>query len=233
MADIPVQAPFQPLGKFAVIKSEHIGHNNKALSTVLDEYTDELNNKANETDVYTKEQTDDLVVVGNESAIKENTKIFAKENDDVIEIPTMEDIVGRDEMISLLEGKVDAEPGKGLISDTEKAQIATNTTNISKKANSADVYTKSQVDTALSSKANSADVYTKTQMDTSLSAKANASSVYTKTQIDTSLASKMDASKISVLTTAAYEALPEATKKNGTIYMQYDEAMALVAGDDE
>ena len=48
------------------------------------------------------------------------------------------------------------------------------------KANSSDVYTKTQVDTSLGLKANSSDVYTKTQVDTPLGLKANSSNVYTK-----------------------------------------------------
>lgn len=41
------------------------------------------------------------------------------------------------------------------------------------KANSADVYSKTEVDTALSGKANTSDVYTKGEVDTKLSGKAN------------------------------------------------------------
>ena len=41
------------------------------------------------------------------------------------------------------------------------------------KANSADVYTKGEVDTALTGKANTSDVYTKGEVDTALSGKAN------------------------------------------------------------
>ena len=58
---------------------------------------------------------------------------------------------------------------------------------LGKKANSADVYTKTETDTKLSTKANSADVYTKTEADTKLSTKANSTDVYTKTQIDSIL----------------------------------------------
>ena len=71
---------------------------------------------------------------------------------------------------------------------------------IAAKANAADVYTKTQVDSSqsaqdatIAAKANSADVYTKTQVDSSqsaqdatIAAKANSSDVYTKTQVDSS-----------------------------------------------
>jgi hypothetical protein len=68
-------------------------------------------------------------------------------------------------------------------------------TAVSPKANSADVYTKTQTDSnisnAVSSKANSSDVYTKTQSDsnlnTGLNLKADKTSVYTTSQIDTKI----------------------------------------------
>lgn len=70
------------------------------------------------------------------------------------------------------------------------AQIKTN------KANVSDVYTKSQVDSALSGKANTTDVYTKTQVDNALSGKANTSDVYNKTQVNNLLTAKADASNV-------------------------------------
>ena len=51
---------------------------------------------------------------------------------------------------------------------------------INKKANSADVYSKTDTDNLLANKANAADVYTKTEADNLLNAKADASAVYTK-----------------------------------------------------
>ena len=69
-------------------------------------------------------------------------------------------------------------------------------TQLSSKANAADVYSKSVVDTALSAKANAADVYTKTEVDTALSAKANAADVYTKTEVDTALSAKANAADV-------------------------------------
>lgn len=73
---------------------------------------------------------------------------------------------------------------------------------INDKANISDVYTKSQIDSALSTrdteistKANASDVYTKTQIDSDFSArdtqintKANISDVYTKSDVDSALA---------------------------------------------
>ena len=85
------------------------------------------------------------------------------------------------------DGKVSADQVQALISD---------------KANISDVYTKSQVDSALSTrdaqintKANTSDVYTKSQVDsalstrdTEISTKANTSDVYTKSDVDNALA---------------------------------------------
>ena len=85
------------------------------------------------------------------------------------------------------DGKVSADQVQALISD---------------KANISDVYTKSQVDSALSTrdaqintKANTSDVYTKSQVDsalstrdTEISTKANISDVYTKSDVDNALA---------------------------------------------
>lgn len=84
-------------------------------------------------------------------------------------------------------GKVSADQVQALISD---------------KANISDVYTKSQIDSALSTrdtqintKANASDVYTKSQIDsdfsardTQISTKANISDVYTKSDVDSALA---------------------------------------------
>lgn len=65
-------------------------------------------------------------------------------------------------------------------------------------------YHKSVVDTKLGTKANSADVYTKTQVytksetDTKLGAKANSADVYTKAQADSAITAKVNAAVASV-----------------------------------
>ena len=92
------------------------------------------------------------------------------------------------------------------IDGIDTSGIATNTTNISQntsdialKANSADVYTQSEIDTqqgtqdtAIALKANSADVYTQSEIDTqqgtqdtAIALKANSADVYTQSEIDT------------------------------------------------
>lgn len=66
------------------------------------------------------------------------------------------------------------------------------------------VYHKSVVDTKLGTKANSADVYTKSQVytkgetDTKLGAKANSEDVYTKAQADSAITAKVNAAVASV-----------------------------------
>lgn len=66
------------------------------------------------------------------------------------------------------------------------------------------VYHKSVVDTKLGTKANSADVYTKSQVytkgetDTKLGAKANSADVYTKAQADSAITEKVNAAVASV-----------------------------------
>ena len=67
---------------------------------------------------------------------------------------------------------------KGWI-DTAKSAL---TTEINKKANSADVYTKTQVNTELGKKANSADVYTKTETAQQISSYATTNKLITESQ---------------------------------------------------
>ena len=55
------------------------------------------------------------------------------------------------------------------------------------KANSSDVYTKTETDGLLNNKANANDVYSKTETDELLNNKANSSDVYTKSESDTGL----------------------------------------------
>lgn len=84
----------------------------------------------------------------------------------------------------------------------QDANFSTTITNaLAAKANSADVYTKTAMDTLLAGKADDAttlagygigDAYTKTEVDTALSAKADATSVYTKTEIDTNVYTKTE-----------------------------------------
>lgn len=79
--------------------------------------------------------------------------------------------------------------------------IANINTDLAKKANSADVYTKTAMDDLLDDKANKADVYTSTYIDTELAKKANTAdlgslavkSSVAKADLATALASELDA----------------------------------------
>lgn len=77
--------------------------------------------------------------------------------------------------------------------DTLEPRVKANEDALKLKANSADVYaktevyTKTEVDNAVGAKANSADVYVKSEVDSLVGAKANAADVYTKTEVDSAL----------------------------------------------
>ena len=86
---------------------------------------------------------------------------------------------------------------KAATAATEAATAA-----LATKANSADVYTKTEVDTAVGAKANSADVYTKTEVDTAVGAKANSADVYTKTEVDTAVGAKANSADVYTKTEA-------------------------------
>jgi len=93
----------------------------------------------------------------------------------------------------LKDGDLEALGANGLkgILDGKASNAAVNS-----KANTTDVYTRTQVDGFVSAKANTTDVYTKTQVDTSLGLKANASNVYTKTETDTALGLKANSANV-------------------------------------
>lgn len=90
------------------------------------------------------------------------------------------------------------------------------------KANVSDVYNKSEVDTKVGAKANSSDVYTKSEVDTKVGAKANSSDVYTKTTADSTFLKKTDASS-GYQTKARYGTTDPASSlgANGDIYFKY------------
>ena len=60
------------------------------------------------------------------------------------------------------------------------------------KADKADTYTKTEVDTALNLKANKSETYTKTEIDAELALKSDKSNTYTKTEVDGELDLKAD-----------------------------------------
>lgn len=79
----------------------------------------------------------------------------------------------------------------GTLSNQTDLQTALN-----EKADSADVYTKTETDNLLNAKADANSVYTKTETDDLLAAKADTDDVYTKTEADNLLAEKADADQV-------------------------------------
>ena len=78
-----------------------------------------------------------------------------------------------------------------LVSGIKEANAA-----ISTKADTGNVYTKTEVTEALNLKANAADAYTKAEAAEALPLKANASDVYTKVEVNDALAEKANAADV-------------------------------------
>ncbi len=70
---------------------------------------------------------------------------------------------------------------------TAQSNIESLQTTVSNKANSNDVYTKTQTDNLLTNKADTSTTYTKTETDNLLNNKANTSTTYSKTETDTAI----------------------------------------------
>lgn len=81
-------------------------------------------------------------------------------------------------------------------SDADKPVSNATQQALNNKANSSDVYTKSETDGLLNNKANANDVYSKTKTDELLNNKANASDVYTKSETDGLLNDKANKSDV-------------------------------------
>ena len=141
------------------------------------------------TDVYTKEQTDDLLdEKADKTTTYTKTEVDASQStqDDAIANNTIA-IQANTDAISNLPTPVDTYT-KAEIDDQQNAQDV----EIAKKANTDDTYTKTQTDTLLDSKANVGDSYTKAETysnvetDSKLFEKADKTTTYTKTEIDNS-----------------------------------------------
>ena len=147
---------------------------------------------------------------------------------------------------SLLDGKqdtltFDSAPTEGSDNPVKSGGIKTE---LDKKANTSDVYTRAEVDTELSKKADADSVYTKSDIDslldgkqdtltfddtptensnnpvksggvkTELDKKANTSDVYTKTEVDTALDKKADSDSVYTKSEVDTEIENKADKKN-------------------
>ena len=76
--------------------------------------------------------------------------------------------------------------------DQLQADVAATNAEVAKKADAADVYSKTATDNMLAAKADVKDVYSKTATASMLSAKADVEDVYSKTATDSMLAAKAD-----------------------------------------
>ena len=140
---------------------------------------EEIASKANASDVYTKEEADDLLKdkanVGDAYTKAEADELLqAKAN--AADVYVKDDVYNKNEVNGLLGDKANS------------ADVYTkNETNdlLDDKANAADVYTKIESDELLEAKANAADVHTKDEINGLLNAKANAADVYAKTDVYT------------------------------------------------
>lgn len=164
-----------------------------------------LNSKADATTVYTKTQTDNLLSakantddlgdLATQDSVDYQTEVTNK--------PTLGTMSAVDDApsngseyvrkngawaVASGGGSVSAAWGQITGTLTDQTDLANA---LSAKANSADVYTKTQADGLLADKADADDVYTKTQTDNLLAGKANASNVYSKTETDNLLAGKL------------------------------------------
>ncbi len=108
-------------------------------------------------------------------------------------LATITNTYTKTEVDSIADAKVDGSLSLSSISAGNK--IITET-ELNLKANSADVYTQSQLDTALSGKADTSAVYSKTDSDTNLSAKANQDTTYTKTETDSLISPKANSADV-------------------------------------
>ena len=129
-----------------------------------------LDEKANNNDVYKKNET--------YSISETNNKIDEKLSEYQ---PDLNNYYSKSETDSLLSGKMN---NGDAYSKSETDNLLLEKANASEVYPKTSTYTKNEVDNLLLPKANSSDVYTKTQTDNLVSPKANSSDVYTKTQVD-------------------------------------------------
>jgi hypothetical protein len=146
--------------------------------------------KANVTDVYAKKDVDgELAKKANVSEVFTQSEITTKLADKVntTDFTTFQDTVATTYATSAAVAdkyalKTDVASTSGYTQAQADARFALSS-DVSGKANSADVYTKTQSDakyalaTDVTNKANAADVYTKAEVDTAVNAKANTADV--------------------------------------------------------
>jgi len=146
--------------------------------------SDELAEKAEADDVYTKSEVDTLLenIPTVDAYTKTETDALLAGKANVTDVYTKSQTYTKTEVDNLISGI----PSVDAYTKTETDNLLAN------KANVSDVYTKTETDTLLAGKAGVNSVYTKGQTDRLLTDKANAADVYTKTQTDNLLADKAD-----------------------------------------
>lgn len=159
----------------------------KADKTELADYakTSDLDGYAKESDLADYAKASDLANKADKSELADYAKTtdladYAKESD-------LADYAKTADVTTALADKADKTAIADMLTceNIEDCDVVSDMADdISSKANSADVYTKTETDTALADKANSADVYTKTEADNLLDDKADKATTYTKTETD-------------------------------------------------
>ena len=187
-------------------------HNNlvedvKAFNADYNKFTDavhdELDEKANASDVYTKTESNSKLdakadkqaledlkkeVKDNEKGIGELSETVSKIDDNVVGLTD-----AHNELLKEHNNLV--EDVKAFNADYNKFTDAVHD-ELDEKANASDVYTKTESNKKLDAKANVSDVYTKAESNSKLNAKANASEVYTKTESDSKLNAKANVADV-------------------------------------
>ncbi len=187
-------------------------HNNlvedvKAFNADYNKFTDavhdELDEKANASDVYTKTESNSKLdakadkqaledlkkeVKDNEKGIGELSETVSKIDDNVVGLTD-----AHNELLKEHNNLV--EDVKAFNADYNKFTDAVHD-ELDEKANASDVYTKTESNKKLDAKANVSDVYTKAESNSKLDAKANVSDVYTKAESNSKLNAKANASEV-------------------------------------
>ena len=187
-------------------------HNNlvedvKAFNADYNKFTDavhdELDEKANASDVYTKTESNSKLdakadkqaledlkkeVKDNEKGIGELSETVSKIDDNVVGLTDAHNELLK-EHNNLVEDVKAFNADYNKFTDTVHDEL-------DEKANASDVYTKTESNKKLDAKANVSDVYTKAESNSKLDAKANVSDVYTKAESNSKLNAKANASEV-------------------------------------
>lgn len=136
--------------------------------------------------------------------------------------------------VSDLEKSIDTKANSSDVYTKSETYTKTETnTLLGDKANSNNVYTKTQIDNSLANKADKDSVYTKTEINTQMKNKANTDDVYTKEQANTLLGGKADLSN--VYTKAEIDSALNNKVNNDSVYTktEIDESLATKANIDD